>query len=75
MALRSTLLANQLLAGLQQKDPHLHDLLRAMISDLQGLTVQVDDNTEQIKVITGGGSDSGEGLDHGQVMKRIAGAT
>lgn len=76
MALRSTLLANQLLAGLQQVDPHIHDLFRAIISDLNNLTAQVDDNTEQITLITGGGGGgTSTGLTHGQVMKRIAGAT
>lgn len=73
--LKSTLLANQLLAGFQQKDPKIHDLFRAIIKDLNDLTVATEGNTTSIGKILNPPDDGTIGLTHGQVMKRIAGAT
>ena len=71
MPTRSSLQANQLLAGLQQREPKLHDLIRAIIKDLQDINVQVTENTNDLNTIKAGTS-TGSGLTHGQVMQRIS---
>lgn len=73
--LRSTLQANQLLAGFQQRDPKIHDLFRAIIADLQTLTTATQQNTNSINQILNPTEPGTSGLNHGQVMKRIGGAT
>lgn len=75
MPLKSPLQANQLLAGLQKREPRLYDLIRSIIQDLQEVTGEVNANTQAINNIINPPAGTPTGLTHGQVMKRIAGAT
>jgi hypothetical protein len=70
----SPLQANQLLAGLQKREPKLYDLIRAIIGDLQNITQVTAENSEAINKILNP-DEPNSAMTHGQVMKRIAGAT
>ncbi len=71
--IKSSLQANQLLAGLQQREPKLYDLIRSIIRDLENLDQVTGENQQAINIITGGGTITpGEGLNHLQVMRRIS---